>query len=134
MPCDNGSQPNNNTDTAICYGNSAHHSSVTKSIIYSFKQYPPTPTIVYTRDECEADEKVKLSKGPLGFDLEWLVTFRRGKSPIDRRTALVQLCDARMVLLIQVSAMKRERMNSLFVAEFSFLWIGFPQQVKVTPI
>ena len=49
---------------------------------------------------------VQLLKGPLGFDLEWSVNLRRGKRPMERRTALVQLSDARMILLVQVSAMK----------------------------
>ena len=73
---------------------------------YSYKQYRPTPAVVYTQHEEEANDLVQGMKGPLGFDLEWVVTFRRGKAPMERRTALVQLCDARMVLLVQVSAMK----------------------------
>ena len=80
----------------------------TTPVLYSYEQYTPSPAIVYTRDEEEADEMARLLKGPLGFDLEWVVTFRRGKAPVDRRTALVQLSDARMILLVQVSAMKRE--------------------------
>ena len=73
---------------------------------YSFKQYRPSPAVVYTRDVTEANEMVQLLKGPLGFDLEWSVNLRRGKRPMERRTALVQLSDSRMILLVQVSAMK----------------------------
>ena len=83
-------------------------SAKTAPTLYSYEQYAPSPAIVYTRDEEEADEMARLLKGPLGFDLEWVVTFRRGKAPMDRRTALVQLSDARMILLVQVSAMKRK--------------------------
>ena len=74
--------------------------------LYSYKQYRPTPAVVYTQHEEEANDLVQGMKGPLGFDLEWVVTFRQGKAPMERRTALVQLCDARMILLVQVSAMK----------------------------
>ncbi|KAI1790059.1 ribonuclease H-like protein [Ganoderma leucocontextum] len=81
--------------------------------LYSYKQYRPTPAVVYTQHEEEANDLVQSMKGPLGFDLEWVVTFRRGRAPMERRTALVQLCDARMILLVQVSAMKK-----------------FPQKVK----
>ncbi|KAM5539759.1 hypothetical protein V8D89_006572 [Ganoderma adspersum] len=75
--------------------------------LYSYKQYRPTPAVVYTQHEEEANDLVQGMKGPLGFDLEWVVTFRRGKAPMERRTALVQLCDAQMILLVQVSAMKK---------------------------
>ncbi|KAI0717859.1 ribonuclease H-like domain-containing protein [Cerioporus squamosus] len=81
--------------------------------LYSFKQYPPIPAVVYTRHEEEANELVQCLKGPLGFDLEWPVTFRRGQAPKEWRTALVQICDSRMIVLIQVSAMSK-----------------FPQKVK----
>ena len=74
--------------------------------LYSYKQYRPVPAVVYTQHEEEANDLVQGMKGPLGFDLEWVVTFRRGKTPMERRTALVQLCDAQMILLVQVSAMK----------------------------
>ena len=73
--------------------------------LYSYKQYPPTPAVVYTRHEEEANDLVECLKGPLGFDLEWPVVFRRGRRPSERRTSLVQICDSRMILLVQVSAM-----------------------------
>ena len=47
-----------------------------------------------------------LSSRPLGFDLEWRIFFRKGMSPSERRTALIQLCDTRTILLVHVSAMK----------------------------
>ncbi|RDX45534.1 ribonuclease H-like protein [Lentinus brumalis] len=81
--------------------------------LYSYKQYPPIPAVVYTRHEEEANDLVGCLKGPLGFDLEWPVSFRRGKAPQEWPTALVQICDSRMIVLIQVSAMSK-----------------FPQKVK----
>ena len=74
--------------------------------LYSYKQYRPEPAVVYIQHEEEANDLVQGLKGPLGFDLEWVVIFRRGKSALSHPTALVQLCDSRMILLIQVSAMK----------------------------
>ena len=41
---------------------------------------------------------------PLGFDMEWAITWRKGGCS-DRRTAVVQLCDKRMILVIQLSEM-----------------------------
>jgi hypothetical protein len=64
---------------------------------------------------------------PIGFDMEWRVTFR---GP-ERRTALVQLCDERMILLIQVSAMKSEFSYSSCI-QTTYLVKEFPQKVKVT--
>ncbi|OBZ66335.1 Werner syndrome ATP-dependent helicase [Grifola frondosa] len=81
--------------------------------LYSHTDYSPSPVVVYTRHEEEADELVQAMKGPLGFDLEWCVFFRKNMPARERRTALVQLCDQRMILLVQVSAMKK-----------------FPQKVK----
>ncbi|KAI0922992.1 hypothetical protein AcW1_002508 [Taiwanofungus camphoratus] len=81
--------------------------------LYSYKDYPPVPTVIYTRHEEEANELVQTLRGPLGFDLEWRIFIQQKRSPIERRTALVQLSDERMILLVQVSAMKK-----------------FPQKVK----
>ncbi|OSD00619.1 ribonuclease H-like protein [Trametes coccinea BRFM310] len=75
---------------------------------YSYEDYVPSPGVVYTHDEGEANDLVQCLKGSvLGFDLEWVVTFRKGYPMRSHRTALVQLCDARMIVLIQVSAMKK---------------------------
>lgn len=44
--------------------------------------------------------------------MEWRFFFRRkigGSTTVqERRTAVVQLCDTKMILVIQISAMKRE--------------------------
>lgn len=44
------------------------------------------------------------TNSPLGFDLEWRVIYRRGAP--ERPAATVQICDSRMILVIQVTAMK----------------------------
>ncbi|KAI0672541.1 ribonuclease H-like domain-containing protein [Trametes maxima] len=81
--------------------------------LYSYEDYKPSPAVVYTPDEGEADELVQCLRGPvIGFDLEWVFHSRRGGA-VNRRTALVQLSDAHMILLIQVNAMRK-----------------FPQKVK----
>lgn len=43
---------------------------------------------------------------PLGFDMEWI--FHKATS-VSERTALVQIGDERIILLIQLSAMTREQ-------------------------
>ncbi|KIJ05572.1 hypothetical protein PAXINDRAFT_93282 [Paxillus involutus ATCC 200175] len=68
--------------------------------VYSFMDYRnPAAAVVYTRCENEADSLIETLKGPLGFDLEWRVMWQAGAK--ERRTALVQLCDKRTILLIQ---------------------------------
>ncbi|KAL6306886.1 ribonuclease H-like domain-containing protein [Sparassis latifolia] len=81
--------------------------------LFSYTDYNPGPAVVYTRHEEEANDLVQTLKGPLGFDLEWRVFMRRNMPITERRTALVQLADERMILLVHVSAMNR-----------------FPQKVK----
>ena len=44
---------------------------------------------------------------PLGFDMEWRFYWSNGRS-ISRRTALVQIGDDKIILLVQLSAMTRE--------------------------
>ncbi|EKM56744.1 uncharacterized protein PHACADRAFT_172418 [Phanerochaete carnosa HHB-10118-sp] len=67
---------------------------------YSYKDYKPAPTIVYTNQEEEANELVTKLKGPIGFDMEWRVFFRRGASTTTRRTALIQLSSQNTILLV----------------------------------
>ena len=44
----------------------------------------------------------------VGLDLEWPITFKRIGGVKEGKVALVQLCDADIILLIHVSKMKRE--------------------------
>jgi hypothetical protein len=62
--------------------------------------------------------------------MEWRVVFR---GP-ERSTALVQLCDERYILLIQVSAMKSACRHFRGFDIYSDLdFEEFPQKVKVVP-
>lgn len=61
--------------------------------------------LIYTTDEKVVDEVLERMEGPLGFDLEWEPSVRKGK---ENRTALVQVCDERVVLLVHVAKMKSE--------------------------
>ena len=51
---------------------------------------------------------------PLGFDMEWLVKYKREPGPdgkttvVDRPTAVIQLCDTKMILVVQISALDGE--------------------------
>ncbi|KZT01330.1 ribonuclease H-like protein [Laetiporus sulphureus 93-53] len=69
---------------------------------YSYKDYEPEPTIAYTYNEDEANDLVQMLKGPLGFDMEWKVRFNPFRS---FPTALLQLCDEQIIMLIHLSQM-----------------------------
>lgn len=72
--------------------------------LYSWKR-SPNARLAYLRDTQKAnDEVAKLRSGPLGFDLEWKPSFRKGQK--ENAVALVQLATEDMVLIIQVSAMQ----------------------------
>lgn len=78
--------------------------------LFNYKTYPRPPVVVYTRSMSEAEDLVACLKGPiLGFDLEWPTSYNRVWDPSTRRydfqqypTALVQLCDERMIVLIHL--------------------------------
>ncbi|KAK2460873.1 hypothetical protein APHAL10511_007343 [Amanita phalloides] len=81
---------------------------------YSYKDYVPKYTVVYTRHEEEADDLIAaLENGPVGFDLEWRVLWARranaaNATPHNRRTAVVQIADVSgLILVIQVHGMSR---------------------------
>jgi hypothetical protein len=82
--------------------------------VYSYKQCKPLPTVVYTQDEEEANKLIAgLKAGPIAFDMEWRLMFRRAKNTIktslvDRRTAVVQVADSNgLILVIQTYPMSR---------------------------
>ena len=56
---------------------------------------------------------------PLGFDMEWRFYWSNGTT-ISRRTALVQIGDDKIILLIQLSAMARESNYRDSVTGFSY--------------
>ncbi|ORY89405.1 hypothetical protein BCR35DRAFT_300578 [Leucosporidium creatinivorum] len=60
--------------------------------------------MIYSRDEEEVERVVRGMKGPLGFDLEWEPSTRRG---VENKTAVVQLCDEETILIVHLAQMKR---------------------------
>jgi hypothetical protein len=61
--------------------------------------------------------------------MEWRINWRRGET--ERKTALVQLSDERMILLIQVSSMMSEPYNPSHFHSTYAERAEFPQKVKV---
>ncbi|KAF8587132.1 ribonuclease H-like protein [Ramaria rubella] len=72
--------------------------------LYSYKSHSPPPVRLYIRNPMQADVEVSKLTGPLGFDLEWRVIFRKGATQC--KTAVLQLSDEHTILIIQLSAMK----------------------------
>ncbi|KAI0080476.1 ribonuclease H-like protein [Panus rudis PR-1116 ss-1] len=76
--------------------------------LYSYEEFgSSSPTVVYTRHEHEANDLVQCLQGPLGFDMEWRIFMRRGAPPSERPTSLIQLCDTKLIVLIQLSDMSK---------------------------
>ncbi|KAF7439871.1 hypothetical protein PC9H_000208 [Pleurotus ostreatus] len=79
--------------------------------LYSYTLYEPAPARVYVTNEDEANDLVGMLQGPIGFDMEWRVFYTRSSSGPMKvttcRTATVQVCDERMILVIQVHRMQR---------------------------
>ncbi|GAA5886028.1 hypothetical protein JCM6882_004239 [Rhodosporidiobolus microsporus] len=64
--------------------------------------------LVVSTDEGEIETVLRSMEGPLGFDLEWNPYVRGKNGQVTQgKTALVQVCDASTVLLVQVSRMPR---------------------------
>ncbi|KAL8287015.1 hypothetical protein RQP46_004021 [Phenoliferia psychrophenolica] len=64
-----------------------------------------TPRLIYSINEAEIKKELDKMTGPLGFDLEWEPTTRRGAAP--NKTALAQICDNNTILLVHVSRMRQ---------------------------
>ena len=65
------------------------------------------PTLAYTADPNEANELLCMIRGEaIAFDMEW--PFSRGKYSTVGKTALIQVGDDRLVILIHLSMMKSE--------------------------
>ncbi|GAA5820010.1 hypothetical protein JCM11251_005446 [Rhodosporidiobolus azoricus] len=76
---------------------------------FSYKSFGGVkPNLVVSTDEGEIERVLKAMEGPLGFDLEWN-PYVRGKNgaAVQGKTALAQVCDASIILLVQVSKMPR---------------------------
>lgn len=81
--------------------------------IYSWRYFSPNSSIIYARDVATAELGLSMLRGDvLGFDLEWQPTFVKGgsRNPV----ALVQLADANVMVLIQVSAMQGDIRGALY--------------------
>ena len=97
--------------------------------LFDYRDYNPAPIVAYTCNEEEANDLVSCLSGyvffsfsslskniisisyslphrAIGFDMEWRVVLRRGQPPQEQRTALIQLGDARMIVLVQLSSME----------------------------
>jgi hypothetical protein len=106
------------------------HAGLTDLPIFSHRTFTPrSPRVVYTTSASEADDLLACLRGPvLGFDLEWPTAGRhriidgKGKThtiktgmtwmPAEQRyafgqgkTALIQVCDERMVVLIHLNGL-----------------------------
>ncbi|KZV60237.1 ribonuclease H-like protein [Peniophora sp. CONT] len=65
---------------------------------YSYAEHMPPPTVQYITSPSELDDCLTNFKGPYGFDCEFKAL------PVHRPMALIQLSNAKTILLIQVSA------------------------------
>ncbi|KDN53525.1 ribonuclease H-like protein [Tilletiaria anomala UBC 951] len=64
------------------------------------------PSLRYTADLSEAEEVLAcLGAGPLGFDMEWDISTRRGQPECP--TAVVQICSASLIVVLHISVMKQ---------------------------
>ncbi|KAH9064583.1 ribonuclease H-like domain-containing protein [Lactarius vividus] len=74
---------------------------------YNYANYIPRPKVIYIKTEEKADDMVASLNGAIGLDLEW--PFSRDRAGVEKegKVALVQLCDADIILLIHVSKMER---------------------------
>ncbi|KAG8990987.1 hypothetical protein FRB90_001503 [Tulasnella sp. 427] len=64
---------------------------------------PIEPMRWYITNADEAEDALTGLKGPVGFDMEWTVIFRRGVIP--RKTALIQVADKTKIMLFHISRM-----------------------------
>lgn len=71
---------------------------------YSWRNIHPNTTLHYIKDVEQADLCLEKLQGPVGFDLEWKPTFKKGAP--ENPVALVQLANKDTIMLIQISAMK----------------------------
>ena len=98
-------QPADTTGNELVPEEAPVEEKVTTKPLYSYKDYTPAHTMVYTYSASEVNDHLPLLKGPLGFDMEWKVSFRRRQA--ERATAVVQVCDRRYIWVIQVCFMRR---------------------------
>lgn len=71
---------------------------------YSWRNIHPQAKLHYIRSVEQANTQIELLQGPVGFDLEWRPSFRKGEP--EHPVSLVQLANNETILLIQISAME----------------------------
>lgn len=73
--------------------------------IYSWRERSTGTRLLYITECQQANEAIEsLSRGPMGFDLEWRPNFVKGEA--ENPVALVQLANEDTILLVQVSNMR----------------------------
>jgi hypothetical protein len=70
---------------------------------YAYSNFSPTAVLKYIRFESEANKALENINGPLGFDIEWKVMYRKA---MVRPVAVVQVASERSIYIIQTSAMR----------------------------
>ena len=95
--------------------------------LYHFRDYNPIPKVSYiqTLQQATAVFGGLLPSGPLGFDLEWRPTYKKGAP--ENPVALIQLANEHSIMLFQVSCMRgrhytpypsANQNTHIFLAEF----------------
>ncbi|PVG01623.1 ribonuclease H-like protein [Serendipita vermifera] len=77
--------------------------------LYTYTTFEPRPTRLYIKTALEANRVLESMSGPVGFDMEWKVLYRKNGSQskaIQRPVAVVQIANQRSILIFQTSAMK----------------------------
>jgi hypothetical protein len=90
------------------------------------------PTLAYTTDPGEANRLLGQIQGEaIAFDMEWPFSFKRGPGGGAGKTALVQVGDEKLVVLIHLSMMKGELTQSLsWKGMLIFAWQSSPQSSR----
>ncbi|KIJ33547.1 hypothetical protein M422DRAFT_35468 [Sphaerobolus stellatus SS14] len=70
--------------------------------LYSFRRYSPDMDLIYITTRSQTNEEIPKLTGPLGFDMEWKVIYGARQC----KTAVIQVCDEKTILIIQLSAMR----------------------------
>jgi hypothetical protein len=77
--------------------------------LYTYTSFDPRPKRIYIRTVAEANRALEGINGPVGFDMEWRVLFRRvgpQTKAIMKPVAVVQIANRGTIIIIQTSAMK----------------------------
>lgn len=87
------------------------------------------PKIKYSHDPEEVNKLVKALVGPLGVDAEWKPQFIKGRK--ENKIAVIQICDAKTVVVAQVSAMEGQLHRSIVTAAADIVFAtAIPEELK----